>query len=308
MLHYFKNNVTISKQTSSSTIFKGDAEMTLRSFFAFSLALLMLMSMAACGGKDDDTTTLPADETTEAVESETESVTDDMTDISEEPSQTEEETSADVAETETAEPEKFDLNTTEGVINLYKEAAAKTEKAGITSDKVMSLASLDGGKGFVGGIISAFEPIARRALANNSVQITGIEGSYDKLSPSDVKSAKAVDNGKTTTLIIELKDQTDGVTGNQNGPVAHGVGVLDSIETALAELKGVTFDYSEGTVKLKYTDATINVTIDNATGKITSGKWRFDVNISLDNIGAKIGVLSVTLKDAKGVVKYEITH
>lgn len=280
--------------------------MTVRKLLALALVFVMTLSMAACGGNEADTTTLPTDETTEAVSDEVTTPADETDEITQ-PTDAQTDSTTDAAAEETTEAGEFDLTTAEGVVNLYRDAAAKTDKAGVSANKVMSLAYLDGGKGLIGGILSAFEPIARKALAKNSTSIDKLEGSYDKLTASDVKSAKAVDNGKTTTVTIILKDQTDGQKGNPNGPVAHGVGVLDGIDTAIGELDGVSVDYSEGTVKLKYTNAAIKVVIDNATGKIKSGTWHFDVDISLDNVGIKIGILGVTLKGAQGMVKYEIT-
>lgn len=280
--------------------------MTVRKLLALALVFVITLSMAACGRNEADTTTLPADETTEAVSDETTAAADETEAITE-PADEQTNATTNMAEEETTEAGEFDLATAEGVVSLYKDAAAKTNKAGISANKVMSLAYLDGGEGAIGTIINMFEPIARKALAKNSTPISKIEGSFENLTASDVKSAKAVDDGKTTTVTIVLKEQTDGIKGNPNGPVAHGVGVLDGIDTAIGELDGVNVDYSEGTVKLKYTNATIKVVIDNTTGKIKSGKWNFDVNVSLDNIGVKISIVKVTLKGAQGIVKYEIT-
>lgn len=283
--------------------------MTVKKLLALSLVFVMALAMTACGEKDADTTTVPTTETTtEAVTSETTTAADETTtEAVVESTDAEAETSATEAATETTEAGKPDLKTTEGIVNFYKDAAVKTEKAGVKSNVSMSLVSLDGGEGFIGGLISAFEPIARKALSNNSTPTDGIVGSASKLTASDVKSAKATDNGKTTTVTIVLKEQTDGKSGNKNGTVAHGIGVLDGIDTAIGELDGVTIDYSQGVAQLKYANPTIKVTIDNATGKITSGTWHYEVQVTLDNIGVKLSIFDMTLKGAYGVIDYTVT-
>ncbi len=282
--------------------------MTVRKLLALSLVVVMALTMAACGEKDAGTTTVPETEiTTEAVITEA-TTADETTGAVVESTDAEAVTSStEAAEEESTEAGAVDLKTTEGIVKFYQEAAAKTEKAGVTSNVAMTLTSLDGGKGLIGGLISAFEPIARNALADNSTPTKGLVGSYEKLTASDVKSATATDNGKTTTVNITLKEQTDGKTGNKNGTVAHGIGVLGGIDEAIGELKGVSVDYSQGVAKLKYANPTIKVTIDNATGKITSGTWHYEVQVTLDNIGIKLSIFNVTLKGAYGVIDYNVT-
>ena len=38
-----------------------------------------------------------------------------------------------------------------------------------------------------------------------------------------------------------------------------------------------------------------------------SGKWHYTVNVTINNVKAKIGIISATLNGAKGVVEYQVT-
>ncbi len=282
----------------------------MKKFLALAMAAVMALSLAACGENTEtpETTTDAAvvEETNAPVE-ETNAVEVTEEAASEEATGAAEETSA-VEETTEAEAE-IDLNTTEGVVEFYKQAAKATDAAGsINASDKMSLESLDGGEGGIGKLISLFEPIAKRALENNSGSVSNITGGYDKLTASDVSSAKAVDDGKYTTITINLKDQVAGmVSPEKEGTVGHGITTLGKVQDAIDELGGVEIDHSNGSITLTYTNAYINVKVDNATGKIVSGNWGYKVNVAIDNVTAKISFISATLNGAKGVVDYKIT-
>jgi len=173
----------------------------------------------------------------------------------------------------------------------------------------LTLASLDGGSGAVGGLISMFEPLAKSALKNNSTQSEGVPGGYSKLVASDLVSASARSDGKYTTIKMTPKEQTDQPKSTWDaGPVGHAIGVLGDIDNALKEIPAVTIEYegSGRTLTLTYKNPFVNVKIDNNTGKIVSGSWGYDVNIKIDNVKVSLG-LSATLKGASGVVNQRIT-
>lgn len=312
--------------------------MTMKRILAAAAALVFVLSMAACGSKDNnneaDSTTAADSVVTEATPATDDiSATDLNTDV----------TAADVTEQDIAEPdvsevasqdvpepgapteasseaaesttvvagdEKKTPETVEEIVEFYKAAATETNKSKINAKDTMTLVSLDGGSGLVGGLVSAFEPIAKKALAKNSGPVDHVTGGFQNLTAADVKSAKATTSadGKYTNVRIDLKEQTDGMYGkSKEGHVGHGISILDGVQKAIDELNGVTVDTSQGDIKLHYNNAFIDVKIDNATGKIVSGKWHYQVNISIVNVKAKIGILSATLNDAKGVVEYQVT-
>ena len=289
--------------------------LNMKKLFALLVVAAMVVCMTACGGK---TTEEPADTTaaevvTEATVEETEAVTaEDASAVEATEAETTEaaaeaETEATEAETEAADENKTP-ETVEEIVEFYKKAATETNKQKINASDKMSLVSLDGGSGAIGALVNLFEPIAKSALEKNSGSLDHITGGFDKLSADDVASATAKSDGKYTTVRINLKEQTDGMNGkSREGHVGHGVSILDGVQTAIDELNGVDVDASQGEIKLHYNNAYIDCKIDNETGKVVSGKWHYTVNVTINNVKAKIGFISATLNGAKGVVEYQVT-
>ena len=295
--------------------------MTLKRVLAVTLALLMVLSFAACGGKDkepevteptvsealvDGEDLTPDEVSTEAVTEEM--LTQEETTVLPEEPETEkvEETEAPVEET--TEPASKTPTTKAEIVEFYKEAAAATDKAGVSTSNVMKLDNLDGGSGAVGRIISMLEPIVKSALDKNSSTDDHITGGYKNLTADDVASATATDDGQFTTVTINLKEQTDGFSADsRSGHVGHGISVLGDVQKAIDALNGVDVDPSEGNISLHYDNATINVKIDNESGKIVSGTWSYKTNASIDNVKIKIGILPATLNGANAVISQTIT-
>ncbi|MBQ7542837.1 MAG: hypothetical protein IJT44_11165 [Clostridia bacterium] len=295
--------------------------MKMKKLFALCTAAVLVLSMTACGGKETK------EPDTTAAEIVTESLADESTTLSAEAESLTEDASATEAVTDEAASEKADATeaaseaeatteadakktpeTVEEIVEFYKQAATTTNKGKINANDKMELKYLDGGSGLVGGLISAFEPIAKNALAKNSGPIDHVTGGFDKLTADDVASATAKSDGKYTTIRINLKDQTDGMYGkSKEGHVGHGVSILDGVQKAIDELDGVSVDASEGEIKLHYNNAYIDAKIDNDTGKIVSGKWHYIVDVSIDNTKVKVGPIPATLKGATGQVEYAVT-
>lgn len=290
----------------------------MKKILALMLVAALALCMAACGGKTPEAPETP--ETTVAAEIETEAETlapeteapQDETEPADVPAETEAATEAaaadetEAAAEETTEAENKTPETKEEIVEFYKAAAEKTGK--INANDQMELVRLEGGSGVVGGLVDLFEPIAKKALAKNSGSVDHVTGGYKNLTADDVSSATAKSDGKYTTVRINLKDQTDGMNGKKDqGHVGHGIYILPGVQTAIDELNGVDVDASQGEVKLHYNNAYIDVKIDNDTGKIVSGKWHYTVDVSIDNVKAKIGFVSATLKGATGAVDYQVT-
>ncbi len=298
----------------------------LTKLLALMMALALVFSLAACGDKTEEQSTNPSENPVVA-----ESGNDDVTLDPADPDATtpSEDASADASnetpsenattpdgqvDTETNTSTKAastdkGLNSTDKaeIIKFYQAAANKSAKT--KKVQKLTLASLNGGSGFVGTIISSFESIAKSALAKNSTQSEGVPGGYSKLVPSDLVSASATSDGKYTTIKMTPKEQTDQPKSQwDKGPVGHAIGVLGDIDNALKEIPAVTIEYegSGRTLTLTYKKPFVNVKIDNNTGKIVSGSWGYDVHIKIDNVKVKLG-LSATLKGASGVVNQRIT-
>ena len=294
--------------------------MSFKKFLAILLAAVLVFAFAACGEKPEAPEETEA--VTDAIEEATDALIEESTDAeaveadtTEEASQPDE-TAAAVEETEAAAEEETEApaeetteeakkvpQTKEEIVEFYKAAAAETDKGPVTTDFRMELVNLTGDGGF-GKIASAFEGIVRNALAKKSTPGDSITGGYTKLTADDVASATATDDGKYTTVVIKLKEQTDGFEGSpKEGHVGHGITVLGSAQTAIDALEGVTVDASGGSVLLKYTDPTINVKIDNETGKIVSGTWTYTVNIDVKNVTIKLGPIPIKVEGLRGAIK-----
>ena len=291
-----------------------------KKIIAMLLALTFVFAFAACGGKDDGTTTTPEETTADPfaeVDDTTAAPVDDTTAevaVSDPTAAPVEGTTAapvegsTVAASEaTTAAESKGLNSTDiaEVVAYYNAAVIKTNKEG--APKGHSTMKLKGditGDGAIGAILSVLSPAAEKALAKNSVETDYIPGK-GLLKPEDVTRAQAVSKNGVTTVTIALKSQTDGSDADSKaGPVGRGIGTLGSIDGALKEL-GAELTSGRETVKLTYDDAYIKCTINENTGKITGGTWHYVVNIFVGDAKAKLGI-SANLKNLKAAVDYTV--
>lgn len=301
----------------------------LTKLLALMMALALVFSLAACGDKTEEQSTNPSDNPAVA-ESGNDDVTLDPADpdamtssedasadaSNETPSENVttpdggKVTNPDSGKTTSAASADKGLNSTDKaeIIKFYQAAANKSAKNKKT--QTLTLGDLNGGSGAVGSLISAFKPIAQKALEKNSTTSEGVPGGYSKLVASDLVSASAKSDGKYTTIKMTPKEQTDQPKSTwDNGPVGHAIGVLGDIDNALKEISAVTVTYTGSGRKLTltYKSPFVEVKIDNNTGKIVSGKWGYDVHITIDNVDVKISFLpTTTLKGAYGIVNQRI--
>ena len=301
----------------------------LTKLLALMMALALVFSLAACGDKAEEQSTNPS-ENPAVAESGNDDVTLDPADpdamtpsedasadaSNETPSENVttpdggKVTNPDSGKTTPAASADKGLNSTDKaeIIKFYQAAANKSAKT--KKVQKLTLASLEGGSGFVGGVINTFKGIAQSALEKNSQESQGVPGGFSKLVASDLASASAKSDGKYTTIKMTPKEQTDQPKSQwDKGPVGHAIGVLGDIDNALSQLSGVTVDYqgSGKTLTLTYKKPFVNVKIDNNTGKIVSGSWGYDVHIKIDNVTARVIGVPLTLKGASGVVNQRIT-
>jgi hypothetical protein len=168
---------------------------------------------------------------------------------------------------------------------------------------------LDGkldGTGGVAKLISMFSGVINKTLAKQSDTMDGFPGDPKAITNSDITSASAKDNGNgTTTIKLNVKQQTDGLNGKQHeGPVGHVISVLDGVQVALDQLadNGLKVKVN-GSATLLYSGATAEITIDNKTGLVQDGKWRLPISISIkDATAASI----IHLDELHGKIKYHV--
>ncbi len=199
------------------------------------------------------------------------------------------------------------LNSTDKaeILKYYQLVMEKNEKDGLGHNQTMTLTKLDGGSGGVGKFISWFEPVAKRALADNSTSHEGLPGVPDQIKASDFASAKAVNDGRYTTVTIKLVEQTDDAYGKTcEGTVGRTIGVLDGVATALAEINGLEADFQNGELYLHYRNPQVVIKVDNKTGALVKGacSWGYQVYVDIKKLDVSMMGISLTLNGAVGIV------
>ena len=289
----------------------------MKKILALFVVLVLAFSLVACGGNDEPETTQATDDvgTTEDVNA-TEAQTDsDYSEPATDEAVTDEETTTaeavtgeDVSEEETTEAEGLDLNDKQAVLDYYNAAVKKTDKDWPKGQQTMRLSrDITGDGAFVGTFVKMITPIARLVLENNSSETDWVPGE-GILKLSDCESISATSNNGVITVKIKLKTQVDGSDGDpyNGGPVARGIGTLGSIDSALSQL-GITIDEGRETVALTYKNASLTANISEETGKITSGTWKYTVDIHVGDVVGSLKGLSAHITNIRSAVDYQVT-
>lgn len=292
----------------------------MKKILALLMALTLVLSFAACGKKDvvevtttpitmgadaavnaDDFKTTAAPETTTALVEVTDESGEVVTDASGEA------VTEVITEKTTTLAEKPIKDWTKAeMLYAYNQAVIKTEKGQIpTGQSTMKLAGGITGDGAIGSILEVLSPAAEKALAKNSTPTDFIPG-YGELRGEDLKAIQIIDNGKTYTIEMTVKSQTDGPDADDKaGPVGRAIGTLGSIEGALKEL-GASFKSGRETVSLTYDDVSIRAEIDKTTGTIVHGQWHYVVKVLVGDAKASISVLTANLKNLRANIDYTV--
>ena len=262
-----------------------------KKLIAIVMALALVLSFAACGGKGDDTTTAP-ETTTDPFDAFGEETTAAP---AEDPSATD--ASAPVADDTTAAPAAATTaaaakapQTKEEIVAYFNTAinAAKKSSKSITSNYMEHSVA-----GEITGIPSALDSVGQKLIKDNmgrddkktNVTWTSaadknanfpVEGETwaSKLTAADVKDAALKEsNGK---YMIRLTTVADGKSsshdhGTGHAPKAFNVvlpGIIDGYIPSIAKSL-----FRVGTVSTSYPSSTVTVTVDAATGHVLSAKY-----------------------------------
>lgn len=302
----------------------------MKRILALIMVLAMVFAFAACKGKDDGaTTTDPSSAGGEVIDNgdgstpvdasaadSTEAGSNDASEVStdasgkpvEAPSQAGNQGGSQGG-AQTGNTEKG-LNSTDAkaVVAFYNKAVNATVKNPPKGKQTMRLEKLEG-TGGLGKILGSFEGIAKKALEKNSTETTWIPaGDHGDVLPTDVKNAKATNDGKYTTVYFDVNPQTDGPKeSTSKGSVGRSIGTLGNVQNALDQLPGVSVTSGMENIKLTYNDAYVrDVKIDNATGKIVSGTWHYKVNVNVNNLGVKVVGIPASIDTLTGIVDYTV--
>ena len=83
------------------------------------------------------------------------------------------------------------------------------------------------------------------------------------------------------------------------------IGTLEGLDSALDTL-GATISRGRETVKLTYNNATIKVVVDEKTGKIIDGTWKYDINIDVADADIKMAGINLAAKNLHAVLGFSI--
>lgn len=285
-----------------------------KKLIAVLMALALVLSFAACGGKDDDTTTAP--ETTvdpfEAFGEDTtvpeEDTTAEITDVSDESNAPEESTTeaATAASDESTTAASTAPKTKEEVVAYFNTAINGVKSGAKSVTHHYSKISLNGSTTLPGWantvmkVLGGADKFIDDQLTKNSKgeeTLTGadaiksafpVEGESwsSKLTAADVKDfAIKESDGK---YMIRLTTVADGKSstvqhGQGHAPKAFNVvlpGVVnDNVPSVAANLIG-------GTAEMNYPSSTVTVTVDIATGRVLKADYdlKWTINFGTDTI------------------------
>lgn len=275
-----------------------------KKILAILLALSLVFAFAACGGKEDETTTAPVETTedpfavldeTDAPETEiaTEAPVDATEAASEAASAAEETTAADTSDVsaeETTEAANAMPEGKEAIVEYYNTAINNAKK---NSKSIHSNYMVHAVAGEITGIPSALDSIGQSLIKDNmgedenkkNVTWTSaedknanfpVEGETyaSKLTAADVKDAKIVEkDGKWIIRITTVADPRSEGYSHSNG---HAPKAFNAVLPGIIDgyIPGVVKSmFSVGTVATGYPSSTVQVTVDPATGNVTHANY-----------------------------------
>lgn len=285
----------------------------MKRIIAILTAAAMLLSFTACGNSDKPTETTTNAETEQttlseevnATQSDAEDTTAPEESTGEETTASEEETSQEET-TISANPAEWSK---EQIVEFYKNAAKKSSNAKSQQTMTMQELVVNNGTGLIGKFIEMATPLFKSALAKNSTEFDGITGGHEKLSASDIKTAKAYKSGNYTVVEMTMIEQVDGIYGDaKSGTVGHAISVVGDLSVIEENLPMFAIDFENSDLKIRYANPTLKVKI-NQNGVIEKGTWSYTVKVNLKNLyieNVRLPI-KVTIDSGHGSVGYLIT-
>lgn len=181
------------------------------------------------------------------------------------------------------------------VVAFYNAAKKKTESGGAPKgNQTMQLCREISADSSMGSFSTVIEPLIENVIDANCGQTNSIPGNGDLLA-SDVSSAGAESKNGKTTIYIKIKNQTD-TLNSSSGPVSRAVGTLGSVDSVLNEFS-LSIVSGNDTVKIKYENAYIECVVDEATGRIISGKWHYNATVTIGSATVKISGMTAKMNN-----------
>ena len=181
------------------------------------------------------------------------------------------------------------------VLEVYNNAVIKTDEAAPLVTTTMSLENMVM-DGMSGSTVVMLKPIINDMLAEESFEDCDIPGEGE-LKAEDVVSAKMSTEEGLTTVIIEVKDQTNDAYGNAKDgePVSRAMGTAGDIAQYIEETG--LFSGVEN-IEITYSDCTLSCIIDDATGEILYGEWYYNMTMDMEGFGVNTGESTPVVVDS----------
>lgn len=191
------------------------------------------------------------------------------------------------------------------VLEVYNNAVIETDKDAPLVKSGMSLIDMSLGADKA-EFTAMMKPVVNDMLKENVYKDNDIPGKGE-LKAEDVISAKMSTEEGLTTVIIEVKSQTDDAyaDGENGGPVSRAMGTAGNL-AALFEETGIITGFEN--VEITYTDCKIACIIDDATDEILYGEWFYNMTMNMDGVIINIGESPIEMTNTSATIgfRYEL--
>lgn len=152
---------------------------------------------------------------------------------------------------------------------------------------------------------SIYKTIFRSAFNGEKTEYYDVPGE-GLLKTDDVKSAKCSTKDGKTTVIIEVKDHSDTVNTNpEDNPIARAMGATVDVNN-FANLLPFKIESGLESLEIKYTDCKISCIIDDSTGIILYGEWKYTITYIFGNLVMNINGTPISLSNSSATIEYVV--
>ena len=175
------------------------------------------------------------------------------------------------------------ITDTAKVLALYKDVATKNGDTWLL-ERLSADDLVDGNNALSVRLIEAWAKVGMYLINPRMYTGTqGLPGTPKALTKTDLKNAKAeyYHGGKTLVLTFDLPDQVDKLDGKSNNQsVARALGSVSDISFNSIKVQVGRLGYTLKSATMTYSNASVMVRVDVATGKVVKAKMQYHAVIS----------------------------
>lgn len=188
------------------------------------------------------------------------------------------------------------------VLEVYNNAVIETDKDAPLVKSGMSLVDMSLGADKA-EFTAMMKPVVNDMLKENVYKDNDIPGKGE-LKADDVISAKMSTEEGLTTVIIEVKGQTNDAYGNAKDgeSVSRAMGTVGNVAQYIKETDIIS-GYEN--LEITYTDCKLACIIDDSTDEILYGEWYYNMTMDMDGLSVNIGESPVVMEDASVTIGYK---